>query len=693
MKKYLLSYFAVIFPAIAQLPFVVTTPTELSSLCRYNSDALLDLVVLDRASGALRIGLQNGDGTLSWQTTQYSGVANATAMAVGTLAVGGLDAFAVANQQWNEISYVNQNGLLSPMQGAGIAHTALAPGGTGQSLVTPLVCATNLNTQTPVIGSWQWSSGALIAAKNASILTSGNAITLDNGQRGAIFQDLAANELQLWKYYGGSTGIKKETFLTGLPAQAQVIAAAFTNTRVDEQILFHATASNTFHCALSQSIPSGYSISPPLAVATPFAIGALRAISHATGAWLLIISTDGIIAELMNFNPVTGSLTARQTFTASSGRSFQTATSAGNGHFYLIEGTNGRSSHWQRAQFNGANHTITSSGALPTLASSPAMAGTPNLYTFDKEPWVNAGASPTRYFRVGDWTLAATLGSMGVLQVNILNDGGNTIGLGNPNTLTQAGANPADTVVPAQVRSDVALGTIGGNVGSPRDTIILSPPPGNYIAPEAPVPAVSPNPFALGVRLAYPNTFNAYYRLSTTGPWIPYDSSTFPGLESTTTIQAFAINTVTGAATPIISGTYTFLNSPPPLAPANFLDTDNNGLSDAWEKTFAQDDPLADPDSDGLNNLQEQALGSDPLNSQNPNTSELPALAITLLQNPARIVLTWTSDEIHILEKSFDMNNNWVSINSGTTHHGALHQCTIPLLGEPAKQFFRLRNQ
>lgn len=692
MKKKLFVLFTILLPATAQLPFVVTTPTELSSLGRFNSDGLLDVAVLDRASGAVRVGTQNPDGTLTWQATQFSGVANATAMAVGTLAIGGLDALAITSPEWNQISYLNNSGNLSPLEGSGIAPTALAPGGTGQSLSTPIISASNHITQTPIIGSWQWSSGTSLTQKVAPVLTSGNAITLDNGQRAAIFLDDATHELQLWKYYGGATGIKKESVLTGLPAQPQIIAAAFTS-NPDYQIIYHAPASTTFYSAQIQSVAGGYSIGTPLAVTAPFAIGSLRSIAHPTGSWLLVISTNGLTAELMNFNPVTGLLTTRQAFTAGAGRTFQTASSAGDGHLFLLEGTSGRTTHWQRAHYNGISHSLTSSGELPTLASSPAMAGTPNLYSFTVEPWVNAEAAPTRYFRAGDWSVSATAGMTGILQVNILTDGGTTDGLGSPSTQSVSGSSPGDAILTSQVSTDIALGTIGGSVGIPRQELQFDPLPGTYLTPETPVPLVSPNPFALRVSLSFPSTHIAYYRFNATSPWQLYDSTNFPGLETTTNIQAFAIHAMTGSATPIVTGTYTFTANPQPLVPAGFVDTDNDGLSDAWENAFAQNDPQADPDNDGLTNLQEQALGSDPLNplSPTPTNGELPPLTITLLSSPARVVLTWTSSESLILEKSPDMNQNWTTISSGISVINNIHECVIPLAGEPTKQFFRLR--
>jgi hypothetical protein len=56
------------------------------------------------------------------------------------------------------------------------------------------------------------------------------------------------------------------------------------------------------------------------------------------------------------------------------------------------------------------------------------------------------------------------------------------------------------------------------------------------------------------------------------------------------------------------------------------VDTDHNGLPDGWEQAYfgqVGSDPAADPDQDGLSNLQEYQLGSDPTAQDAPHPADL----------------------------------------------------------------------
>lgn len=53
------------------------------------------------------------------------------------------------------------------------------------------------------------------------------------------------------------------------------------------------------------------------------------------------------------------------------------------------------------------------------------------------------------------------------------------------------------------------------------------------------------------------------------------------------------------------------------------LDNNANGMSDLFETTYGLTDPNADPDADGLTNLQESLLGGDPLVKDTPGQAAI----------------------------------------------------------------------
>jgi hypothetical protein len=72
-------------------------------------------------------------------------------------------------------------------------------------------------------------------------------------------------------------------------------------------------------------------------------------------------------------------------------------------------------------------------------------------------------------------------------------------------------------------------------------------------------------------------------------------------------------------------------------------DDDNDGLPDNWEQKYFGNStnalPSADPDGDGMSNLQEYIAGTDPTSA----SSQLVITKINMNQNPASLTLTWSS--------------------------------------------------
>jgi hypothetical protein len=108
------------------------------------------------------------------------------------------------------------------------------------------------------------------------------------------------------------------------------------------------------------------------------------------------------------------------------------------------------------------------------------------------------------------------------------------------------------------------------------------------------------------------------------------------------------------------------------------IDTDGDGLSDAWErsliasdltgriKTLADVTPNGDIDGDGLTNLQEQALGASPNNSGDGIKLEV----IELVENSAHIRFIGVKGRTYSVKNSAD-RINWAPISFSLTPNGA----------------------
>jgi hypothetical protein len=82
---------------------VTETVTEFHASGDCNGDGRLDAIVLDKATGNVRVGYQNANGTLTWANAVPSGVADATSVAVGRFLHASRDSVAVTSEEFNRV--------------------------------------------------------------------------------------------------------------------------------------------------------------------------------------------------------------------------------------------------------------------------------------------------------------------------------------------------------------------------------------------------------------------------------------------------------------------------------------------------------------------------------------------------------------------------------------------------------------
>ena len=145
------------------------------------------------------------------------------------------------------------------------------------------------------------------------------------------------------------------------------------------------------------------------------------------------------------------------------------------------------------------------------------------------------------------------------------------------------------------------------------------------------------------------------------------------------------------------------------------VDTNNNGVSDLWEKhfnagnLFTNLDPQADPDGDGWTNAQEAAAGTDPFDPRPPDGYLLPDFVHIpetwadsngdgiLEHTPEAITLTWVT----IPGKQYTLQNlpdltagSWFSVGPSFIGNGGTVENGIPITEStgvrPDKNFWRV---
>ena len=140
------------------------------------------------------------------------------------------------------------------------------------------------------------------------------------------------------------------------------------------------------------------------------------------------------------------------------------------------------------------------------------------------------------------------------------------------------------------------------------------------------------------------------------------------------------------------------------------LDTNDNGLSDVWERTYnngdlfdSSFDPQADPDSDGWTNEMEAIAGTDPFDANTPDGYMRPALSripavlgeidesgVPEVITPDAFILTWQTiaGKQYCLLYSPDLIE-WLPLEQAFIGNGSVLEYGLPF-SEADKLFWRV---
>jgi len=122
------------------------------------------------------------------------------------------------------------------------------------------------------------------------------------------------------------------------------------------------------------------------------------------------------------------------------------------------------------------------------------------------------------------------------------------------------------------------------------------------------------------------------------------------------------------------------------------LDSDGNGLPDWWEQVYfgqpTGTDPAADPDGDGLSNVQEFVADTNPTNS----LSSLRILSVSPVGSGARITWSGGSTASQVIERALSTLGPWVPLYTNLPPASA-SPSLIDTAPGPDTTFYRVRAQ
>jgi hypothetical protein len=646
----------------AQTPFTYESATECMSAAQLDPNPSVDdVVVLDRATGVLRLGRWTGT-TLEWEVAP-GGVAPAEFMSVGNLAAdpGQPMSVAVGSAAWNRVEVftpaTNERRSISGEHPLPTAMVALPLPSAGDTALDDFMIAATDEGLAAYRNNGSFTAPSSLGGAAAGKLTSGNRVSTFFGTAAVFKADGTALEIRRWD----GAVLMTDATLTGLDADSRHTAGRFGGSGYSSYIV-HVPGENSFLHVAQQSGGGGAPFDTPATWPADFPIGSAYALSSqifTSNDWLLLVSVDGATAQLLDFT-LGGGPVLRQAFTAPPGTSFTAALSQPGGNFILLNGSGGRSSGWQRAGFDGNAHTLSASLPMPAIRRTSAVA---TLFAYSAEPWVDPSAELLSLRRVGDWTVSAMPGSAA-----FLNDLGVPSGLGSPASTSLPGLG-ASFNLPSQVRADASLATLGPALNGTRPAVVFAPPPGDYRQPED--AGGLPVPLKVTLTAEGRPADSIRFRIDG-GPWQSYAPDAAPpvapALASSALLEAFA-ELPGGVHSAVARGQYA-IGATSPLATAPFVDENNDGIDDRWAEAMGVSSATEDRDGDGADAKAEHDAGTDP-NDPNSHPGTLPGdpvLVITGFDPLGRVAslrLHGRPGILHRVEWSADLGaGSWQPLGS-----------------------------
>ena len=626
-RRALLLFALVTVPAHALAPrHTYRTAAELQGFGDFNGDSRLDVVVIDRPTGACRIGHQQADGSLVWQAALPGGVPAAESFASGPILQPGADQLAITGTSANAVH------LLDPAAATTVIRpTRLVPNGLGPVSVGAFDfpgAAGNDPTRLDlaVLTGWnnapnphrrhllQSLAGGISPLADANLSgpadRGGRVLLLDAGpERYAHLLRGGTNDT-FRVFDTAAPGLPVLTSATGLPAGCDFVHGPFAGNGRHQFVFwtFGGTALTTVATDAGGALPA-----PAVHTLGSDPITGVFLTNTGTTTGILVVFNAGTSAAFYTLG-AGGAVTLVQPLTPPAGSTIGGLLAYRPGrHSLLLAGPGGGASvRMQDLQHDGSSWIP---GAITPLPGTGSRTGLTNVLIYQNEPLVDENAVLVETLQVPDWSSSFSVDGSGQITVVAEAFGTAADGLDNPSPVAVGG-------------SPVAAGDTFGVVNQPASAFSVDS--GQTVFGVVPPPvAIEPPPGTLRrhttLRLtSTDSTVSAFYRFDGSGTWTPFtigtDAITPPG----STLRPFTVFYYAekgGARSPIHRADYTWAGEP------GTLDSDGDGVPDFVELANGLD-PTAgdDSDGDGFSDLAELLDGSDPDDSSSKPATARPDL-------------------------------------------------------------------
>jgi hypothetical protein len=620
--------------------FVVETSAEFLGCADLDGDGRPDQVIVDKATGAYRIGYQRSTNYFTWAAARASGIPHLTGFAMGRFFSDTVEGLVFAAPDANRLNAVTATNYQQASLPITIYMTNLGPysvgaidiGGAGNTSLDDLAVVSIYNETGPVRQTLlrnQATNAAVISdTAIAGLRDRLNPIELKSGATPYLawmargFPTATSDSIQVCSVTSGVPAMVLQNAMLNTLGRGDYLCARFSPTNPLAQLITFWKGNTTMSCfQVLEPSPGTYSlqfITGPLFATN---IETVFLIPGPSDTRLLVIFAGGTLASIYSFDGVNPLLLVKQ-LTPAAGEHFTGSIALGHGGFVLYSAAVGQEGSAKFTYYvrSGADYNIFSGGDLSRI--SP-FSGGGNVLQFRYEPLVVGQPVLLQVNNAGDWTgQPQFLGSPVSLSVNSESFRNASNGLGNATAVGLGKAHPlAQFALANQYTNSISFFSFQAAAGEKGGDVAVSPPPGKYKS-------------AINIQFtAADPPDQLFFRSGLAGPWLQYTGQPVR-LFTNATLAYYGKSASGPARSEIKYAAYTF------GAAAGQLDSDNDGVPDFVESAKGLDPTGGrDSDGDGFSDLEELLHGTDPSNPNSfPSTN------------------TWAADRLHVDDKAmFDL--------------------------------------
>jgi hypothetical protein len=539
-------------PRVCAGSFVYETPGEFLTSADFNNDGDVDVLVLDKATGNVRLGLADATGALYWSAPLVTGVQNASGCAVGRLLQVSSNALAVTAPDFNLINLVDLSNTNSAPAPGIVTPTGIGPhslvtlsntsGGLPPAYTSLLAASSDNSDPAERLDLMGLSAG--VASRIGEFAETGlfdRANELVLSTRAASFAVGLVrgtnDRLDIWQFTN-APGVMVS--LSNLPAGSDYAFGTFNGEPLPRFLVYRPGGSNVTMYPLMPTT-GGYSFGAAVSVLLTEAVQCVFYLSLPGDGSAMIQFSDGI--QALRFPGGSASLgSVYRQGTGTAGNMFTGLVPLGPGQLVLLDAPSGSLSsvHAQVLGFDGTTYTLRKTSNLPPTTTRGIRG---NAWLFVAEPFVNRQPGFLKSLNAPDWS-DSIRGLPGSTMVSQETDLGTNSGLQNVTT-NNLGPAPAGAQwgLANQYRDVISLFTYSSPQSNGPVLPMISPPPGPYGGP---------------LQISFMNLHSGdqvFYRVGAPASWQTYTAAF--ALTNDATIQFYGVNSGSSVRSRLQAATYT----------------------------------------------------------------------------------------------------------------------------------------